>query len=85
MKLAFSQNAAQTGDLVMETMGAEGMLWDAEGDQSRWQNYFLNQFAVRIGGGTDEVQRNIIAEQVLGLPREPANDRDRPWNERLIP
>jgi acyl-CoA dehydrogenase len=86
MKVAFSQHAARTGDLVMEIMGADGMLWgDYAIDHSRWHNYFLSQYAVRIGGGTDEVQRNIIAEQVLGLPREPANDRDTPWNERPNP
>jgi alkylation response protein AidB-like acyl-CoA dehydrogenase len=81
IKLAFSQNAARTGDLVMNIMGADGMLrGDGAVDLSRWQNYFLSQYAVRIGGGTDEVQRNIIAEQVLGLPRDYFNDGDRPWN-----
>jgi alkylation response protein AidB-like acyl-CoA dehydrogenase len=83
MKLAFSQNAARTGDLVMEIMGADGMLWGEDAiDHSRWQNYFLGQYAVRIGGGTDEVQRNIIAEQVLGLPRELVDNRGAPWNEQ---
>jgi hypothetical protein len=52
MKLAFSQHAARTGDLVMEIMGADAMLWDDYAlDHSRWQNYFLSQYAVRIGGG----------------------------------
>ncbi len=47
-----------------------------------WLSVFLNQWASRIGGGTDQVQRNIIGERVLGLPKEPSVDRDRPWNER---
>ena len=56
------------------------MLWDTDApEQNQWGQQLLSQFAIRIGGGTDEIQRNIIAERGLGLPREPQNDKDLPW------
>ena len=82
MKLFHSQNLARTGDLVMAMQGASGML--GAGDAPRdgfWLGMFLNQWASRIGGGTDQVQRNIIGERVLGLPKEPSVDRDLPFSD----
>ena len=57
------------------------MLLEGAPHHGFWQQQFLNQWGIRIGGGTDEVQRNVIGERVLGLPREPRPDKDVPFRE----
>ena len=82
MKLAFARHWARTADLAAEILGAGMMLWgdDAPAD-NEWNHNLLSQFAVRLGGGTDEIQANIIAERGLGLPREPDPSKGLPWRE----
>ena len=72
MKLALSTFMADLGDLSIAVLGTDGML-AGEGDHGygRLQDQFLGQWASRIGGGTEQIQRNLIGETVLGLPREP--------------
>jgi alkylation response protein AidB-like acyl-CoA dehydrogenase len=49
-----------------------------------WQDQFLSAPSLRIAAGTDETQRNIIAERVLGLPREVRIDRDAPFRAASV-
>ena len=72
LKLLNSQQVEHLGNLAVGVMGAAGTLGipDAK-DGGFWQGTFLSQWSSRIGGGTEQVQRNIISERVLGLPKEP--------------
>ena len=53
----------------MDVQGKAGLLLD-RGDFDEWQRLYLFTRADTIYGGSNEIQRNIIAERVLGLPRE---------------
>nr|WP_280333147.1 acyl-CoA dehydrogenase family protein [Nocardia wallacei] len=57
------------GELAMDVLGAPGLLALPD-DLTEWQRLFLFSRADTIYGGSNEVQRNIISERVLGLPRE---------------
>ena len=46
-----------------------------------WSKRFLHSPSLHIAGGSDEIQRNIVGEQVLGLPQEPSADRGIPFRE----
>ncbi|MCU1397224.1 MAG: Acyl-CoA dehydrogenase [Acidimicrobiales bacterium] len=82
MKLFFARHWAATSSLAVAIEGAAGMLWgDSASDDGLWQQVLCQQYAIRIGGGTDEIQGNVIGERALGLPREPSLDRDLPWRE----
>jgi acyl-CoA dehydrogenase len=65
-KLATAKLFADASDLALRLLGPAG----AAGD-SPWQAARLEAPALRIGGGTDEVLKNVIGERILGLPREP--------------
>lgn len=71
MKLATSELGKSLYELGMEIQGAYGPVIDEErGEEAgRWALSFFVSFANTIAGGTSEIQRNIIAQRVLGLPR----------------
>jgi alkylation response protein AidB-like acyl-CoA dehydrogenase len=82
-KLAGALLARRSSDLGIALAGAGGLAWE-DPRESRWALAVLSAPASRIAGGTDEVQRNIIGERVLGLPKEPQVDRDIPFKELKV-
>ena len=72
MKLAYAQYVKQLGALAVEMQGPYGSLEHPDAPlDGVLQQKFINAVQSSIGGGTDEIQRNIVGERVLGLPREP--------------
>ena len=82
MKLFAAEYLRRLGNAAREMLGPEGMLVDDTLPTGvDWQQRFLYAPAIRIAGGSNEVQRNIMAERVLGLPGEIRVDRDVPFRE----
>jgi alkylation response protein AidB-like acyl-CoA dehydrogenase len=75
LKLFFAQHLKITNELALAIEGPAGAL------TGQWQDAFLNGPAIRIAGGSDEVQRNILGERLLGLPAEPRPDKTAPFRD----
>jgi len=70
-KMFWSEYARRFGEVAMNLVGADAMIVGDGYKLSHWQMTFLGSRAHTIWGGTAEIQRNIVGERVLGLPREP--------------
>jgi len=68
-KLLGAEHEQRVQELGLVLLGAEGTT--TEGDAAQWSRGFLSTRCLTIAGGTSEVQRNVIAERLLGLPRDP--------------
>ena len=66
-KLYWSQMSQRMHDVAMHVLGDEAALWGP------WQRSWLYYRAASVWAGTNEIQRNIVGERVLGLPKEPAS------------
>ena len=81
-KIAMSRILHETARVETEIVGAEAMLAGPDnpvGDAVTFRT--MNAYFTSIGGGTDQIQRNIIGERVLGLPKEPEPYRNTPFRD----
>jgi alkylation response protein AidB-like acyl-CoA dehydrogenase len=80
-KLSLSELRQRIGELGMDILGAAGLVWDSvdgpwsstdDGlSSSELVSTWVHGFSRTIAAGTSQIQRNIIAERILGLPKEP--------------
>ena len=89
-KLMLAEFNKKVTEFSVELMGANGMIdydytfrrpdnLSVDGAEGGVRHSFLRSRANSIEGGTSEIMRNILGEQVLGLPGEPRMDKDLPW------
>ena len=72
LKLTFTDAYKQMAEIAASILGPYSQLWSGNGwapEDGRWafQTLFAHRFG--IAGGTDQIQRNIIGDRLLGLPR----------------
>jgi alkylation response protein AidB-like acyl-CoA dehydrogenase len=75
LKLGFAQHNKALGELALGLQGPAGAI------RNDWTDSFLSAPSIRIAGGSDEVQRNVLGERVLGLPPEPRPDKAAPFKD----
>ncbi len=70
-KLLSMRTGQGYAEFAVSSFGTDGAIWEEESVEGKWAEFLLASRATTIYGGTSEVQLNIIAERLLGLPRDP--------------
>jgi alkylation response protein AidB-like acyl-CoA dehydrogenase len=81
VRLYHGLNGMRHADIALEIAGAEGCVWESDGQASAAVELSLMRQSTSLGGGSTEIARNLISERVLGMPREMTADRGRSFRE----
>jgi alkylation response protein AidB-like acyl-CoA dehydrogenase len=82
LKLFGTDLTRMRAHVAMMVAGPRGIAWSSEEPLGEsWARTFLSSRSAGIGGGTDEIQRNIIGDRILGLARDVQVDRTLPFRE----
>ncbi len=83
LKLGMGIDTPFNAEVALAVCGADGVVWtDGEAPGDVGLNW-LSCRGISIAGGSNEIQRNIVSERLLGLPREPGDDKSLPFSELL--
>jgi alkylation response protein AidB-like acyl-CoA dehydrogenase len=75
LKLAMAQLVQESALVAVAVAGMDATAWESgDPEGGRWTDQLLSSQSASIGGGTNEIQRNVIAERALGLPRDQEGD-----------
>jgi alkylation response protein AidB-like acyl-CoA dehydrogenase len=80
-KLMWTANMTRVSDAISRILGPRLIAETGEWGTYAWSEHVLGAPGYKIAGGSDEIQRNIIGERVLGLPAEPRVDKDVPFDQ----
>ncbi len=80
-KLALTNNQTLAANLIAAVLGPRITADTGEWGTFAWTQFLLGVPGMRVAGGTDEVMKNIVAERVLGLPKDPGIDSKTPFRE----
>ena len=83
LKLFSATNQMRRCEIGLELAGPDGVVWEdgSDGPGRGLGEFSLWRQGLSLGGGSNEIQRNIISERLLGMPREFAADRDVPYRD----
>ena len=85
LKLVMAGLVQDVAEVGTQIAGPDAIAWDAYASGAdRWSDQLLNARSASIGGGTNEVLRNLIAERALGLPRDVEADADVPFRQLKV-
>jgi alkylation response protein AidB-like acyl-CoA dehydrogenase len=80
-KLQWTEKMTLIADVVTDQLGPLLTADTGEWGTFAWAEHVLGAPGYRIAGGSDEIQRNIVSERLLGMPGEPRIDRSTPWRD----